>query len=118
MKAAIEAYLHCPYLADCPRNFLPEVEYANDSIDLVILVAQVDSSSRLPLVKKYLLEHKYKPFRDKAIQLRERFVDSAICTSPACTRYYSGNKITRENIVSNDTTADILYHYNDHGYLL
>lgn len=118
MKAAIEAYLHCPYLADSPRNFLPEVEYANDSIDLVILTARVDSSSRLPLVKKYLLEHKYKPFRDKAYRLRERFVDSAICTSPACTRYYSGNKITREHIVSGDTIADIRYNYNDHGYLL
>lgn len=118
MKAAIEAYLHCPYLADCPRNFLPEVEYANDSIDLVILTARVDSSSRLPLVKKYLLEHKYKPFRDKAYRLRERFVDSAICTSPACTRYYSGNKITREHIASGDTIADIRYNYNDHGYLL
>ncbi|WP_065217858.1 MULTISPECIES: hypothetical protein [Butyricimonas] len=118
MKTAINAYLNCPYLSGCPRNFLPEVEYTNDSVDLVILIAQIDSSARLPLVKKYLQNHKYKPFRDKAYQLREQFVDSMIWSTPSCTKYHRGNKITCETLVTGDTTTNVCYKYNDHGYLL
>ena len=118
MKTAINAYINCPYLSGYSRNFLPEVEYTNDSVDLVILIAQVDSSAQLPLVKQYLQEHKYKQFRDKAIQLREQFVDSMIWTAPSYTKYYTGDKIIREILVSGDTTTNIYYNYNDHGYLL
>ena len=47
-KHCINAYIECPYLAGCNRRYLPQVEYANDSIDLVILVSQVDFFSTPP----------------------------------------------------------------------
>ncbi len=37
-KHCINAYIECPYLAGCNRRYLPQVEYANDSIDLILLV--------------------------------------------------------------------------------
>lgn len=116
-KSCINAYINCPYLADCPRKYLPEVAYTNDSIDLVILTIQVDSSNRLPLVKTYLQTHKYKTFRDKAQQLRDRFIDSMVWHTPNTTKYYKGDKITRETRTVNDTLITITYDYNSQGKL-
>ena len=116
-KHCINAYIECPYLAGCNRRYLPQVEYANDSIDLIILVSQVDSFPRLPLIKAYLQTHKYKQFRDKAQQLREQFIDSMIYISPTITRCYSGTNIVRETRTHNDSLTITTYQYSPQGLL-
>ena len=116
-KHCIHAYIECPYLAGCNRKYLPQVEYANDSIDLIILVSQVDSFPRLPLIKAYLQTHKYKQFRDKAQQLREQFIDSMIYISPTITRCYSGTNIVRETRTHNDSLTITTYQYSPQGLL-
>lgn len=116
-KSCINAYINCPYLSGCPRKYLSEVDYTNDSIDLVILITRVDSSARLPLVKTYLQTHKYKTFRDKAQQLRNRFIDSMIWNAPNITKYYKGDKITRETRTANDTLVTTTYKYTPQGNL-
>ena len=116
-KHCINAYIECPYLAGCNRRYLPQVEYANDSIDLIILVSQVDSFPRLPLIKAYLQTHKYKQFRDKAQQLREQFIDSMTYISPTITRCYSGINITRETRIHHDSLTITTYHYSPQGLL-
>ena len=93
------------------------MEYANDSIDLVILVSQVDSFPRLPLIKAYLQTHKYKQFRDKAQQLRKQFIDSITYISPTITRYYSGTNIARETRIHNDSLTITTYQYSPQGLL-
>lgn len=116
-KHCINAYIKCPYLAGCNRRYLPQVEYANDSIDLVILVSQVDSFPRLPQIKTYLQTHKYKQFRDKAQQLREQFIDSITYISPTITRCYSGTNIARETRIHNDSLTITTYQYSPQGLL-
>ena len=116
-KHCINAYIECPYLAGCNRRYLPQVEYANDSIDLIILVSQVDSFPRLPLIKAYLQTHKYKQFRDKAQQLRKQFIDSITYISPTITRYYSGTNIARETRIHNDSLTITTYQYSPQGLL-
>ena len=116
-KHCINAYIECPYLAGCNRRSLPQVEYANDSIDLVILVSQVDSFPRLPQIKTYLQTHKYKQFRDKAQQLRKQFIDSITYISPTITRYYSGTNIARETRIHNDSLTITTYQYSPQGLL-
>ena len=116
-KHCINAYIECPYLAGCNRRYLPQVEYANDSIDLIILVSQVDSFPRLPLIKAYLQTHKYKQFRDKAQQLREQFIDSITYISPTITRCYSGTNIARETRIHNDSLTITTYQYSPQGLL-
>ena len=116
-KHCINAYIKCPYLAGCNRRYLPQVEYANDSIDLIILVSQVDSFPRLPLIKAYLQTHKYKQFRDKAQQLREQFIDSMTYISPTITRCYSGTNIVRETRTHNDSLTITTYQYSPQGLL-
>ena len=116
-KHCINAYIECPYLAGCNRRYLPQVEYANDSIDLVILVSQVDSFPRLPQIKTYLQTHKYKQFRDKAQQLRKQFIDSMTYISPTITRCYSGINITRETRIHHDSLTITTYHYFPQGLL-
>ena len=116
-KHCINAYIECPYLAGCNRRYLPQVEYANDSLDLIILVSQVDSFPRLPLIKAYLQTHKYKQFRDKAQQLREQFIDSMIYISPTITRCYSGTNIVRETRTHNDSLTITTYQYSPQGLL-
>ena len=116
-KHCINAYIECPYLAGCNRRYLPQVEYANDSIDLVILVSQVDSFTRLPQIKTYLQTHKYKQFRDKAQQLRKQFIDSITYISPTITRYYSGTNIARETRIHNDSLTITTYQYSPQGLL-
>ena len=116
-KHCINAYIECPYLAGCNRRYLPQVEYANDSIDLILLVSQVDSFPRLPLIKTYLQTHKYKSFRDKAQQLRKQFIDSITYISPTITRYYSGTNIARETRIHNDSLTITTYQYSPQGLL-
>ena len=116
-KHCINAYIECPYLAGCNRRYLPQVEYANDSIDLVILVSQVDFFPRLPQIKTYLQTHKYKQFRDKAQQLREQFIDSITYISPTITRCYSGTNIARETRIHNDSLTITTYQYSPQGLL-
>lgn len=116
-KHRINAYIECPYLAGYNRRYLPQVEYANDSIDLVILVSQVDSFPRLPQIKTYLQTHKYKQFRDKAQQLRKQFIDSITYISPTITRYYSGTNIARETRIHNDSLTITTYQYSPQGLL-
>ena len=116
-KHCINAYIECPYLAACNRRYLPQVEYTNDSIDLIILVSQVDSFPRLPLIKAYLQTHKYKQFRDKAQQLREQFIDSITYISPTITRCYSGTNIVRETRTHNDSLTITTYQYSPQGLL-
>ena len=116
-KHCIHAYIECPYLAGCNRKYLPQVEYTNDSIDLILLVSQVDSFPRLPLIKTYLQTHKYKPFRDKAQQLRKQFIDSMTYISPTITRCYSGINITRETRIHHDSLTITTYHYSPQGLL-
>ena len=116
-KHCINAYIECPYLAGCNRRYLPQVEHANDSIDLVILVSQVDSFPRLPQIKTYLQTHKYKQFRDKAQQLRKQFIDSITYISPTITRYYSGTNIARETRIHNDSLTITTYQYSPQGLL-
>ena len=116
-KHYINAYIECPYLAGCNRRYLPQVEYTNDSIDLIILVSQVDSFPRLPLIKAYLQTHKYKQFRDKAQQLREQFIDSITYISPTITRCYSGTNIVRETRTHNDSLTITTYQYSPQGLL-
>ena len=116
-KHCINAYIECPYLAGCNRRYLPQVEYANDSIDLVILVSQVDSFPRLPQIKTYLQTHKYKQFRDKAQQLREQSIDSITYISPTITRCYSGTNIARETRIHNDSLTITTYQYSPQGLL-
>ena len=116
-KHCINAYIECPYLAGCNRRYLPQVEYANDSIDLVILVSQVDSFPRLPQIKTYLQTHKYTQFRDKAQQLRKQFIDSITYISPTITRYYSGTNIARETRIHNDSLTITTYQYSPQGLL-
>ena len=116
-KHCINAYIECPYLAGCNRKYLPQVEYTNDSIDLILLVSQVDSFPRLPLIKTYLQTHKYKPFRDKAQQLRKQFIDSMTYISPTITRCYSGTNIARETRIHNDSLTITTYQYSPQGLL-
>ena len=116
-KHCIHAYIECPYLAGCNRKYLPQVEYTNDSIDLILLVSQVDSFPRLPLIKTYLQTHKYKSFRDKAQQLRKQFIDSMTYISPTITRCYSGINITRETRIHHDSLTITTYHYSPQGLL-
>ena len=116
-KHCIHAYIECPYLAGCNRKYLPQVEYTNDNIDLILLVLQVDSFPRLPLIKTYLQTHKYKPFRDKAQQLRKQFIDSMTYISPTITRCYSGINITRETRIHHDSLTITTYHYSPQGLL-
>ena len=52
------------------KKYTNTLEYKKDSIDYETLKLEVNSPSKLGLIKEYLLTHKYKEFRDKANKLR------------------------------------------------
>ena len=116
-KRNITTYLQCPYLNTGNRLHLQEVEFLNDSIDLNLLASRIDSLKDLPLIKNYLQTHKYKIFKDKALHLKNRFIDSITYTSPTVTRCYSKTNLIRETKVHNDSLTVTNYRYNKQGFL-
>ena len=65
IKQAIAEYEQAPYLSPGDKKYTNTLEYKKDSIDYETLKLEVNSPSKLGLIKEYLLTHKYKEFRDK-----------------------------------------------------
>lgn len=72
--ANINIYLYNDLVSTDKKLHFGEIEYKRDSIDYDILAKQVTSTSGLPLIKKYLEQHIYKEYKDKAIDIRNKFI--------------------------------------------
>ena len=66
IKQAIAEYEQASYLSPSDKKYTNTLEYKKDSIDYETLKLEVNSPSKLGLIKEYLQTHKYKEFRDKA----------------------------------------------------
>lgn len=114
-KKCIDDYKNSEYLKDSEKKHLGDIEYLNDKVDFELLKMQVNSASALGLIKEYLLNHKYKEFRDKANELRTPFEKQVIWSDPLSMRFYSKGVLLKANEVEKDKTVSTLYTYNDKG---
>lgn len=115
MKDCIQDYKTSRYLENSDRKYLGVLEYKIDSIDYELLKVEVNSASKLNLIKEYLTTHKYKEFRDKANRLRDPFEEQIIWSNPTSMRFYGKGVLLKSNEVDKNKTVTTTYNYNDVG---
>lgn len=116
-KQCIDDYESSSYLEEGKRKHSAELEYTKDSVDFELMKPEVNSSSKLELIRGYLITHKYKEFRDKAHELRSQFEDSVICIAPGSTKHYKKGLLVKSEEKQNNKTTTETYTYLPGGKL-
>lgn len=76
---------------------------------------EVNSNSKLRLVRDFLTTHKYREFRDKAQDLCKQFEDSVIWITPATVKYYKKGILTKTEEKQNNKNTTEVYTYLENG---
>ena len=92
--------------------------YKKDSIDYETLKLEVNSPSKLGLIKEYLLTHKYKEFRDKANKLRVPFEQQLVWSNPTTIQAYTHGLLMKSNETKNGKSTQKTYTYDENGRLV
>lgn len=116
-KQCIDDYENSSYLEEGKRKHSAELEYIKDSVDFELMKPEVNSSSKLELIRGYLTTHKYKEFRDKAHELRSQFEDSVVWIAPGSTKYYKKGLLVKCEEKQNNKTTTETYTYLPGGKL-
>lgn len=114
-KQCIDDYEASIYLEEGKRKHAAELEYTKDSVDYELMKPEVNSSSKLELIRGFLITHKYREFRDKAHELRNQFEDSVIWVTPAFTKYYQKGILMKSEEKQNNKNATEIYTYLENG---
>lgn len=114
-KQCVDAYEISPYLAEGVRKHTADLEYTKDSIDYELMKPEVNSSSRLELLREFLTTHKYKEFRDKAHGLRSQFEDSVVWTTPTSMKLYKKGVLMKSEVKQNGKNVTEVYTYLENG---
>lgn len=118
IKQAIAEYEQASYLSPSDKKYTNTLEYKKDSIDYETLKLEVNSPSKLGLIKKYLQTHKYKEFRDKANKLRVPFEQQLVWSNPTVIQSYSRGLLMKSNEVKNGKNTQKTYTYDENGRLV
>lgn len=116
-KQCIDDYENSSYLEEGKRKHIAELEYTKDSVDYELMKPEVNSSSKLELIRGYLITHKYKEFRDKAHKLRSQFEDSVEWIAPGSAKYYKKGLLVKSEEKQNNKTTTETYTYLPGGKL-
>ena len=115
IKQAIAEYEQAPYLSPDDKKYTNTLEYKKDSIDYETLKLEVNSPSKLGLIKEYLLTHKYKEFRDKANKLRVPFEQQLVWSNPTTIQAYTHGLLMKSNETKNGKSTQKTYTYDENG---
>lgn len=118
IKQAIAEYEQASYLSPSDKKYTNTLEYKKDSIDYETLKLEVNSPSKLGLIKEYLQTHKYKEFRDKANKLRVPFEQQLVWSNPTVIQSYSRGLLMKSNEVKNGKNTQKIYTYDENGRLV
>lgn len=118
IKQAIAEYEQVSYLSPSDKKYTNTLEYKKDSIDYETLKLEVNSPSKLGLIKEYLQTHKYKEFRDKAYKLRVPFEQQLVWSNPTVIQSYSRGLLMKSNEVKNGKNTQKTYTYDENGRLV
>ena len=118
IKQAIAEYEQASYLSPSDKKYTNTLEYKKDSIDYETLKLEVNSPSKLGLIKEYLQTHKYKEFRDKANKLRVPFEQQLVWSNPTVIQSYSRGLLMKSNEVKNGKNTQKTYTYDENGRLV
>lgn len=118
IKQAIAEYEQASYLSPSDKKYTNTLEYKKDSIDYETLKLEVNSPSKLGLIKEYLQTHKYKEFRDKANKLRVPFEQQLVWSNPTVIQSYSRGLLMKSNEVKNGKNIQKTYTYDESGRLV
>lgn len=118
IKQAIAEYEQASYLSPSDEKYTNTLEYKKDSIDYETLKLEVNSPSKLGLIKEYLQTHKYKEFRDKANKLRVPFEQQLVWSNPTVIQSYSRGLLMKSNEVKNGKNTQKTYTYDENGRLV
>lgn len=118
IKQAIAEYEQAPYLSPDDKKYTNTLEYKKDSIDYETLKLEVNSPSKLGLIKEYLLTHKYKEFRDKANKLRVPFEQQLVWSNPTTIQAYTHGLLMKSNETKNGKSTQKTYTYDENGRLV
>ena len=97
------------------RKYISALEYIKDSVDYELMKPEVNSNSKLRLVRDFLTTHKYREFRDKAQDLCKQFEDSVIWITPATVKYYKKGILTKTEEKQNNKNTTEVYTYLENG---
>ena len=118
IKQAIAEYEQASYLSPSDKKYTNTLEYKKDSIDYETLKLEVNSPSKLGLIKEYLQTHKYKEFRDKANKLRVPFEQQLVWSNPTVIQSNSRGLLMKSNEVKNGKNTQKTYTYDENGRLV
>ena len=118
IKQAIAEYEQASYLSPSDKKYTNTLEYKKDSIDYETFKLEVNSPSKLGLIKEYLQTHKYKEFRDKANKLRVPFEQQLVWSNPTVIQSYSRGLLMKSNEVKNGKNTQKTYTYDENGRLV
>lgn len=118
IKQAIAEYEQASYLSPSDKKYTNTLEYKKDSIDYETLKLEVNSPSKLGLIKEYLQTHKYKEFRDKANKLRVPFEQQLVWSNPTVIQSYSRGLLMKSNEVKNGKNTQKTCTYDENGRLV
>ena len=114
-KQCISDYENASYLEEGQRKYISALEYIKDSVDYELMKPEVNSNSKLRLVRDFLTTHKYREFRDKAQDLCKQFEDSVIWITPATVKYYKKGILTKTEEKQNNKNTTEVYTYLENG---
>ena len=118
IKQAIAEYEQASYLSPSDKKYTNTLEYKKDSIDYETLKLEVNSPSKLGLIKEYLQTHKYKEFRDKANKLRVPFEQQLVWSNPTVIQSYSRGLLMKSNEMKDGKNTQKTYTYDENGRLV
>lgn len=114
-KQCISDYENASYLEEGQHKYISALEYIKDSVDYELMKPEVNSNSKLRLVRDFLTTHKYREFRDKAQDLCKQFEDSVIWITPATVKYYKKGILTKTEEKQNNKNTTEVYTYLENG---
>ena len=114
-KQCISDFENASYLEEGQRKYISALEYIKDSVDYELMKPEVNSNSKLRLVRDFLTTHKYREFRDKAQDLCKQFEDSVIWITPATVKYYKKGILTKTEEKQNNKNTTEVYTYLENG---
>lgn len=118
IRKLIDEYKNTSYLTPANRKYLNDLEFLSEKADYELLKPAIVNSESLSLLKDFLMNHKFRVFRDSANALRSPFIMQAIISTPNTVKYYSQGKLMK--YCETDSTGNITttYNYNDKGQLI
>ena len=118
IKQAIAEYEQASYLSPSDKKYTNTLEYKKDSIDYETWKREVNSPSKLGLIKEYLQTHKYKEFRDKANKLRVPFEQQLVWSNPTVIQSYSRGLLMKSNEMKDGKNTQKTYTYDENGRMV